>query len=351
MNTFDINKVIRQNIQRMKPYSSARSEFEGTTSVMLDANENSIGSTLSVPYNRYPDPLQKELKKRIGQIKQIDPANIFIGNGSDEPIDLLIRATCDPGKHNIIICPPTYGMYEVAANINDVAIKQVLLTEEYQLDTNAILATIDEGTRLIFLCSPNNPTGNVLKEKDIISILESFPGIVVLDEAYIDFAEASSFINKLIDYPNLVILQTFSKAWGLAGLRLGTAYASEAIISVLNKIKAPYNIGVLTQQSAISALTNEVDVHSWIALIRQQRETMTRELRQFSFVEKVYPSDANFLLTKVADADVLYNYLLTQNIVVRNRSNVPLCENCLRITIGTEQENELLLDALKKYNS
>lgn len=351
MNTFSIDKVIRQNIQRMKPYSSARSEFDGIASVMLDANENTIGSALSVPYNRYPDPLQKELKQRIARIKRVAPANIFIGNGSDEPIDLLIRATCDPGKQNVIVCPPTYGMYEVAANINDVVIKQVLLTEAYQLDTAVIRSAIDENTRLIFLCSPNNPTGNVLKEKDIISILESFSGIVVLDEAYIDFAKEGSFINKLADYPNLAILQTFSKAWGLAGLRLGTMYASEAIISVMNKIKAPYNINLLTQQSAIQALEKGDAVDDWVALISWQRELMTKELQQFSFVKKVYPSDANFLLVRVADADMLYSYLLAQNIVVRNRSNVPLCKNCIRITIGTQQENELLLEALKKYSA
>jgi histidinol-phosphate aminotransferase len=350
MNTFDINKVIRQNILRLKPYSSARSEFEGVTSIMLDANENSMGSTLAVPHNRYPDPLQKELKQRISELKGVKSENIFIGNGSDEPIDQLIRATCDPGKNNIIICPPTYGMYEVAANINDVAIKEILLKENFQLDVNAVINSIDSDTKLIFLCSPNNPTGNALKEEDILAVLKAFSGIVILDEAYIDFAEKESFINRLSAFPNLVILQTFSKAWGLAGLRVGVAYASEAIIAVLNKIKAPYNISLLAQQAAMQALTNEKSVAEWVTVIRQQREWVIEALQAFPFIEKIYPSDANFLLIKTTDANSLYNYLLIQNIVVRNRTNVPLCDNCLRITIGTEQENQLLLNAFKKYN-
>lgn len=350
MKTFNLNQLIRKNIQALKPYSSARSEFGGTASVFLDANENSIGSALDV-YNRYPDPLQQELKIIISEIKNVPAQNIFLGNGSDEPIDLLIRATCVPGKDNILCFPPTYGMYDVSAGINDVAIKRVLLTPGFQIDVPGALASIDENTKLIFVCSPNNPTGNVINRKDIDTLLNSFDGIVVVDEAYIDFASEPSWIQALNTYPNLVVLQTFSKAWGLAGLRMGLAYASTEIIAVLNKIKAPYNISEATQQLCIKALNNKTWVATSIQTILQQKQVLEEALPTFSFVQRLYSTDANFILVRVDDANSLYQYLLQKGIVVRNRSSMPLCDNCVRITIGTDEENKLLLDALKEYES
>ncbi|HXS37443.1 MAG TPA: histidinol-phosphate transaminase [Flavipsychrobacter sp.] len=351
MSTFDLNRIIRENIKRLIPYSSARSEYDGVASVFLDANENSIGSASGNRYNRYPDPLQKKLKEKISKLKQIPTENIFLGNGSDEPIDLLIRATCEPGKDNILIFPPTYGMYEVAARINDVAVKKILLTVDFQLDLNKIVNEIDDNTKLIFICSPNNPTGNLLNEKDIITLIENFSGIIVIDEAYIDFTSEKSWLQKLDNYPNVVILQTFSKAWGLAALRMGCAYASAAIIEILNKIKAPYNINLLSQEAVLNALTKEALVEEWITQINEQRFYLSMQLRQFSFIECIYPSCANFILIRVKDANCLYDYLLKQNIVVRNRSSMPLCDNCLRITVGTPSENSLLLNAFKNYLS
>ncbi len=351
MSGFKLDNILRPNIQKLVPYSSARSEFEGKASVYLDANENSIGSVLGENYNRYPDPLQKKLKEGISKLKGVHSKNIFIGNGSDEPIDLLIRACCEPGKDNMLLFPPTYGMYEVSANINNVAVRPVLLTEDFQLNVDTALKAIDKNTKLIFICSPNNPSGNMMREKDVEALVKSFNGLVVLDEAYIDFAENRSWLKSLGQYPNLVILQTFSKAWGMAALRVGMAFASAEIIDVLNRIKAPYNINEATQQLAMKALMREETVREYISAILKEKAVLINSLNKFSFIKKVFPSDSNFVLLKVDNADTLYNYLVSRGIVVRNRSRMPLCENCLRITIGTAGENLLLQDALNTYQS
>lgn len=348
---FDINNLVRTNIKALKPYSSARDEFKGEARVFLDANENSLGSPLTKWYNRYPDPLQWELKKKIAAIKTTGPENILLGNGSDECIDLLIRAFCEPQLDNIIICPPTYGMYEVYANINNVALKSVPLTPAFQLDLEALENAVDGATKMIFLCSPNNPTGNSLYRADVEMILNNFDGLVVVDEAYINFSRQRSYIKDLPEYPNLVILQTFSKAWGLAALRLGMALASPAIISVLNKIKPPYNINQATQELALKALDNLESVNTMIHELVQEREKMAAAFAAMPYVETVYPSDANFILIKVPDANGLYQYLVAQGIIVRNRSNVLLCEGCLRITIGTEAENRELVEQVQTFST
>lgn len=347
---FDINKLIRENIKKLKPYSSARSEFSGVAKVFLDANENSFGSPLTKWYNRYPDPLQWELKKKISAVKNIAPENILLGNGSDECIDLLIRAFCHPQKDNIIICPPTYGMYEVYAHINDVQVKEVPLHPNFQLNLEGLENAIDENTRLIFLCSPNNPTGNSMEREDIEMVLNNFDGIVVIDEAYINYSHRRSFLSGLKDYPNLVVMQTFSKAWGLAALRLGMNFASTEIIDILNKIKPPYNINQATQELAIKALDHLEDVNQMIRDTVKEREELVKSLVQLPLVQKVYPSDANFVLARMTDATAICNYLKEKGIIVRNRSHVILCEDCLRITIGTPKENEQLMEALKNYN-
>lgn len=346
---FDINNLVRDNIKKLKPYSSARDEFKGEARVFLDANENSLGSPLTKWYNRYPDPLQWELKKKIAAIKTTQPENILLGNGSDECIDLLIRAFCEPQLDNIIICPPTYGMYEVYANINNVAYKSVPLTPAFQLDLEALENAVDAATKMIFLCSPNNPTGNSLYREDVEMILNNFDGLVVVDEAYINFSRQRSYIKDLSEYPNLVILQTFSKAWGLAALRLGMTIASAEIISILNKIKPPYNINQATQELGMKALDNLESVNTMIQELVRERNSLAEAFKAMPFVETVYPSDANFILVKVPDANGLYNYLVTQGIIVRNRSNVLLCEGCLRITIGTEAENRELVEQVGTY--
>lgn len=344
-----LDRLIRENIKSLKPYSSARSEFSGSASVFLDANENSFGSPLTKWYNRYPDPLQWEVKKKLAAIKKVDAENMLLGNGSDECIDLLIRAFCDPQRDNIIICPPTYGMYEVYANINDVPVKEVPLTPTYQLDLEALEEAADSSTKIIFFCSPNNPTGNSLDREDIEMVLNNFDGIVVVDEAYINYSRHRSFLTELKDYPNLVVMQTFSKAWGLAALRLGMIYASKEIVAVLNKIKPPYNINQATQELVLKALDNLQDVNTMITETVTLRDQMVKDLVATPCVQKVYPSDANFLLVKVTDANAIYAYLRDQGIIVRNRNNVLLCEGCLRITIGTDRENKALLEALKNY--
>lgn len=346
---FDLNRLIRPNIKKLTPYSSARDEFKGTARIFLDANENSLGSPLTKWYNRYPDPLQWSLKKKIGAIKNIPAENMLLGNGSDECIDLLLRAFCEPALDNIVICPPTYGMYEVSAHINNVAVKTAPLTPAFQLDLEALQEAVDANTKLIFLCSPNNPTGNSLIRDDVEILLNNFDGIVVLDEAYINFSRQRSFISELAEYPNLVILQTFSKAWGLAALRLGMTFASEAIIAVLNKIKPPYNINGATQDLAMQALDNLNDVNTMIKVLVEERERLAAQLFQIPIVEKIHPSDANFILVKVRGATALYNHLKTQGIVVRNRSNVILCDDCLRITIGTPEQNIELTEAIKRF--
>jgi len=347
---FDLNKLVRDNIKKLKPYSSARSEFSGVAQVFLDANENAFGSPLTKWYNRYPDPLQWELKKKISTIKNIAPENILLGNGSDECIDLLIRAFCDPNKDNIVICPPTYGMYEVYAHINDVAIKEVPLLPNFQLNLEGLENAIDENTKLVFFCSPNNPTGNSMDKEDIEMVLNNFDGIIVIDEAYINYSRFRSFVAELKDYPNLVVMQTFSKAWGLAALRLGMNFASKEIIDILNKIKPPYNINQATQELAFKALDHLEDVNTMIKETVKEREALVKNLVQLPFVQKVYPSDANFILASMTNATSIYNYLKEKGIIVRNRSNVILCEDCLRITVGTPRENEQLISALKNYN-
>lgn len=348
---FDLNKLVRNNIRELKPYSSARSEFSGVAKVFLDANENSFGSPLTKWYNRYPDPLQWELKKKIGTIKNVDAENMMLGNGSDECIDLLIRAFCDPRKDNIIICPPTYGMYEVNARINDVDVKEVPLLPDYQLNLEGLEGAIDAQTKLIFLCSPNNPTGNSLEREDIEIVLNNFEGLVVIDEAYINYSRHRSFVTELKDYPNLVVMQTFSKAWGLAALRLGVNFASKEIIDILNNIKPPYNINSATQELALKALDQLEEVNAMIRETVKERGALATALTDLPFVSKVYPSDANFLLAKMKNATAVYDYLKHEGIIVRNRSNVLLCEDCLRITVGTPEQDRQLIEALKKYSA
>lgn len=346
---FNLNSLVRENIKRLVPYSSARDEFSGEAKVFLDANENSLGSPLMKWYNRYPDPHQHELKKAISKIKGIDAAHIFLGNGSDECIDLLYRCFCNPGKDNTIICPPTYGMYEVSAHVNDVEVRKAPLLEDYQLDLVHMENLADENTKLIWICSPNNPTGNCFGRADIETVLNNFNGIVVIDEAYINFSRQRSFLQELNEYKNLVVMQTFSKAWGLAGLRLGLAFASLEIIEILNKVKPPYNINQSTQELALKAIEDVEDVNNMIVELVNMREALTEVLQQMHGVEKVYASDANFILAKIKNAKKVYEFLLTKSIVVRDRSNVKLCDDCLRITVGTENENTLLIDALIEW--
>ena len=345
-----LRSLLRENIKSLIPYSSARDEFKGEASVFLDANENSFGSPLETNYNRYPDPLQAKLKQRLSTIKGVPSANIFLGNGSDEAIDILFRAFCRPGIDNVIILPPTYGMYEVSANINDIEIRKVKLKPDYQLDLEDISESIDENTKLIFICSPNNPTGNSINRDDIETILANFGGLVVIDEAYINYSRQKTFIQELTEYANLVVLQTLSKAWGLAGLRLGMAFASEDIIEVFNKIKPPYNINEASQKLALEALQNVDQVNSWIKETVLERKKLVSELLKLPFIENIFPSDANFILVKTNNPAHIYNFLISNSIIVRDRSKIELCENCLRITVGTIYENELLLETLKKYN-
>ena len=347
--TFDLRNLVRENIRNLKPYSSARSEFEGSAEVFLDANENAFGSPAGVGLNRYPDPLQRELKAGIAVMKGVSPSQIFAGNGSDEAIDLLFRIFCEPGRDEVITCPPTYGMYRVSAEINDVAVREVWLMEDFQLDVPAIVSAISDVTKLVFICSPNNPTGNLMRRKSVLEIARQFKGLVVVDEAYIDFADEPSMIAELADLPNLVVLQTFSKAWGMAGVRVGLAFASDAIIDLMNRVKPPYNISGLAQQAAIDALDTEKTVNAWINSAKAERLRLENSLTGFDIVKRVYPSDANFLLVEVDQANAIYQYLIDQKIVVRNRNNVELCEGCLRITVGTPLENGRLLDALSSF--
>ncbi|MFI5150658.1 MAG: histidinol-phosphate transaminase [Bacteroidia bacterium] len=347
---FDLDKILRSNIKALVPYSSARDEYKGSAGIFLDANENAFGSPLDTDFNRYPDPLQLELKERLSQIKGLPPENIFLGNGSDEAIDILFRAVCGPGVDKVIVCPPTYGMYEVAAQINDVEVVKVpLLPETFQLDIQGILRVIDDTAKLIFICCPNNPTGNGVKWHDVKSLLEHFKGLVVVDEAYINFASYRSLIPELLNYPNLVILQTLSKAWGMAGLRVGMAFAGAPVIDVLNKIKAPYNVNIASQQLALEALENTEQVNRWIQVIVSERNKLSKALQELNFVLKVYPSEANFLLVKMKEPRKVYDYLAGKQIVVRDRSRVAGCAGCLRITVGTEQENEKLIEVLRQY--
>jgi histidinol-phosphate aminotransferase len=346
---FNLQKLVRENVRNLKPYLSARLEFTGKASVFLDANENAYGSPLSENFNRYPDPLQWQLKFQLAKIKGVPAENICIGNGSDEIIDLAYRIFCNPGKDNVIICPPTYGMYAVNADINDVEIRKVNLTEVFQLNVDGIMQATDANTKLLFICSPNNPTGNNMNRADVEVLLNNFPGIVIIDEAYINYSNQKTFTQELTAYPNLIVMQTLSKAWGLAALRLGFCFASLDIIDLFNKVKPPYNINDASQEAAMQALQNTAQVNEWIRETVQQKERLMNALIDFSFVKKVYRSDANFILVKVTDADTLYQYLAAREIVVRNRSKETGCENCLRISIGVPEENDQLLSALKKY--
>lgn len=346
---FDLNKLVRENIKNLTPYSSARDEFTGEAKVFLDANENALGSPLLKWYNRYPDPHQLKVKEALSTVKAVEPAEIFLGNGSDECIDLLYRCFCNPGKDNVIICPPTYGMYEVSANINDVEIRKAPLLEDFQLNLVHIETLVDDNTKLIWICSPNNPTANSMHREDIETVLNNFNGLVVVDEAYINFSRQKSFIQELNDYPNLVVLQTFSKAWGLAGLRLGMAFAAQEIIGILNRVKPPYNVNQVTQELALKALEEVGQVNDMIKELVQMRVALKGVFEKIPFIQKVYPSDANFLLVKMDNARRVYEFLLTRGIVVRDRSNVKLCDDCLRITIGTEEENTELVEALADW--
>ncbi|HRZ96212.1 MAG TPA: histidinol-phosphate transaminase [Paludibacter sp.] len=341
----NLNELIRKNILELHPYSCARNEFQGEASVFLDANENPYNS----PLNRYPDPLQIELKEQISKIKNVPVENIFTGNGSDEAIDLLYRAFCEPNHDNVVAIEPTYGMYKVCADINDVEYRKVMLNENFDIEAYRLIDATNVRSKIIWLCSPNNPTGNSLNRTELHKILKWFRGIVVIDEAYIDFSTGGSFSSFLSEYPNLVVLQTMSKAWGNAAVRLGMAYGSAEIVNVLNKIKYPYNVNILTQNAVVEALQNPEQMHEWVDKLLVQREFMIKELEKYNFVNHIYPTDANFILVKVKDANSLYKYLVKKSIIVRNRSNVSLCENCIRITIGTPQENKILLDELKRY--
>lgn len=343
---FNIDQLLRDNIRRLKPYSSARDEFSGEAEVYLDANENPYNS----PWNRYPDPRQVKLKQLVGEIKNVSPQNIFLGSGSDEPIDLLIRAFCEPGKDNIVAISPSYGMYKVAADVNDIKVRDVPLSDNFQLNPEKLLGAADADSKIIFLCSPNNPSGNALEHESMLQIINNFKGIVVIDEAYIDFCPEKSFLPKLNDFPNLVILQTFSKAWGMAGLRLGMAFASKEIIDILSKIKYPYNLSVLTQHKAMELLSADKK-QEWIEIILRERTKLSEQLSKLPFVLKVFPSDANFILVKTTDAKSMYQYLVDENIIVRDRSSVFLCEGCLRISVGSPEENKKLLNALASWSN
>lgn len=340
---FNIMKLVRKNILDMKPYSSARDEFKGEAEIFLDANENPYPT----PFNRYPDPLQWKVKEKLSALKQVRPDQIFLGNGSDEAIDLIIRAFCEPYRNSVLITDPTYGMYAVCADLNAVPIVKVTLTKEFDLDIDSLFATLTKDTNVIFLCSPNNPTGNLLSRDKVLKILDQFEGIVVIDEAYIDFTSGESFIQLLPVYKNLIVMQTFSKAWGLAGLRLGMAFADIEIINILNKIKYPYNVNIQTQEIALKALTEADKKEKAVGEIINERTQLANGLRQLRITEHVYPSDANFLLVKVKDAPATYHYLMERKIIVRDRSKITLCKNCLRITVGTPEENEELIAVLK----
>ncbi len=343
--SFNLDNITRENVKGLSPYSSARDEYvsDGSKMVFLDANENPFENGV----NRYPDPKQRSLKALLAKQKDIKEGNILLGNGSDEVLDLLFRAFCEPGTDNVITLPPTYGMYNVLSGINNVANKAVLLDSDFQPNVEAILNTVDNNSKLLFLCSPNNPTGNSISTEKIAQLLHSFSGLVIIDEAYIDFSTEQSWVSKLSEYPNLVVTQTLSKAYGMAGIRLGICVASEQVIRVLNKIKPPYNVNELTQQSAKERVSNQKVVGQEISAILSERQLLKETLSGISFVSKVYPSDANFILAKVDDASKRYNQLLKKGIVVRNRTTQPLCEHTLRFTVGTPEENSLLTSALK----
>lgn len=346
---FDINNLVRENVKSMKPYSSARDEFEDFDTadmIFLDANENPFQNGV----NRYPDPQQGNVKKVLAKNKGVNTNQILLGNGSDEVLDLIFRAFCEPKVDNVITLPPTYGMYGVLANINAVENREVLLSNDFQPQVEKILDAVDKNTKILFLCSPNNPTANSFSDESVAYLLKNFKGLVVIDEAYIDFSKKQSWMNELDEYPNLIITQTLSKAYGLAGIRLGICYASTEVIAVLNKIKPPYNVNELTQLRALERLSNPEKIESEIASIIQQREELLKVLNEVNFVQKIYPTEANFILIKVDNANKRYDELIAKGIVIRNRTTQPLCENTLRLTIGTESENALLIKALIELN-
>ena len=341
-----LQELTRPNIWALKPYSSARDEYKGiSASVFLDANE----SPFNMPHNRYPDPLQIELKKKLSQIKHVPIENMFLGNGSDEAIDLVFRAFCEPRIDNVVAIDPTYGMYLVCAEVNDVEYRKVLLDEHFQFTADKLLAATDENTKLIFLCSPNNPTGNDLCQAEIEKLLKSFEGLVIVDEAYIDFSSQQSFLARLGEFPNLIVLQTFSKAWASAAIRLGMAFASPEVIGIMNKIKYPYNVNQLTQKQALDMLHRYHEIVGWVKNLQSEREHLEDVFKQLDCVLEIYPSDANFFLARVTDAVAIYNYLVAKGIIVRNRHSVSLCNNCLRVTVGTRNENNKLVEALQTY--
>jgi histidinol-phosphate aminotransferase len=341
-----LEQLVRKNIWSLAPYSSARDEYSGKEAhVFLDANENPYNA----PYNRYPDPLQREVKKLLERVKGVPSENIFLGNGSDEAIDLPYRIFCEPGRDNVVSIAPTYGMYQVCADINDIECRQVLLDDNFQLHADAVLKACDAHTKIIWLCSPNNPTGNSLDRDEILKVIEDFEGIVIVDEAYIDFAHQLSLRQELPTHPNLIILQTMSKAWGSAAIRLGMAFASKEIIAIYNKVKYPYNVNQLTQQQAMEMLKDPFEVDKYVKILMQERIRLIQSFRELPICEQIYPTDANFFLTRVTDATRIYNYLVDKGIIVRNRSRIQLCQNCLRITIGTRTENNELLSALRQY--
>jgi len=348
--SFNLQNIVRQHILSLAPYSSARDEYTGKEGTFLDANENPLGSVTPENWNRYPDPYQWEIKEKIAPIKGCRPSQIFLGNGSDEAIDLIIRLTCAPKEDNIIILPPTYGMYEVSAAVNNVQIQKISLTADYQLDTDKIIAAINAKTKLIFICSPNNPTGNLIDRKAILKIIETFQdGIVIIDEAYNDFSDEPSFIPDLDQFPNVMVLQTFSKAWGLASLRLGMAFGHEELIKLLNKIKYPYNISGPTQEALLENIHNFEFVKNSVKTLNINRDLVILELEKLSIVKKIFPSDANFLLVKFTEAKNIFNFLIQQKVIVRDRSKVVLCDESLRISIGTAEENNILVNLLKQY--
>ncbi len=340
----DLQKLVRANIWALKAYSSARDEFKGEASVYLDANENPLNG----PYNRYPDPLQWKLKEKVAKVKGVEPKTIFFGNGSDEPIDLVIRIFCEPAVDNVVAIDPTYGMYQVCAGVNNVEYRKVLLNEDYSLDADRLLASVDAHTKLIFLCSPNNPTGNLMNKSEVAKIIRNFSGIVVLDEAYIDFAPNASWLSDLEKYPNLIILQTFSKAWGLAAVRLGMAFASPEIIRLFNKVKYPYNVNQLTQEFVLNEIEQVERKQSWVETFLDGRAFLTEQLKSLGDVLEIYPTDANFVLVKVTDANGIYAKLADSGVIVRNRNSVTLCGNCLRITVGTAKENKELIEIWRR---
>jgi len=342
----NLQKLVRSNIYTLKPYSCARDEFKGEASVYLDANEN----PMNAPYNRYPDPLQWTLKEKIAKMKHVHPGQIMLGNGSDEPIDLVFRVFCEPKEDNVVAIEPTYGMYKVCADINNVEYCKAFLNEDFTLDADRVLAAVNEKTKVIFLCSPNNPSGNLLNRLEMLKIVENFNGIVVIDEAYIDFSTEKSWLEELSNYPNIIVLQTFSKAWGLASVRCGMAFASAEIIAYFNKVKYPYNVNLLTQNFVSEQLDHEERKNEWVKMLLEQRDYLAKELKKIPFVEKIYPTDANFLLVKVLDANAVYQQLVSKGIIVRNRNTISLCQGGLRITVGTLEENRTLMVELKKLS-